>query len=343
METTKVGSGGPVVDGRAFWSGGSGRWAGEQMLRALQQGRELSASVLRTADTLRLREWIEFDQALVKSALIRLRGIADLRAAGLTRPVRGGLGKTFFQYEKSSFLQPAQLTMDGIARTEGDRQEFELNSLPLPILHKDFYINLRTLTASRAMSEPLDTMQIETAGRVIAEKLEDMLFNGGPQFGGTPIYGYATHPDANTATFGSNGAWDQAAKTGENILTDVLSMITELEQDRMYGPYALYVPSGYSVKLEGDFKANGDKTIRDRLLSVDRLQSVTVADQMPAAKVIMVQMTSDTVVLVDGEPLQTIQWDIEGGFQVNFKGFQICVPLIRSDKDKHCGVCVLSA
>ena len=38
-----------------------------------------------------------------------------------------------FQYEKITDMNPAAVSMDGMAKTEGDRQEFELASLPLPI------------------------------------------------------------------------------------------------------------------------------------------------------------------------------------------------------------------
>jgi uncharacterized linocin/CFP29 family protein len=330
-----------VDGGKLFWGGASGRWAGEQLLRALQNNVPLTPQVLRTLDTLRKDEWIEFDEALVRAAVIRLRGVADLRALGLTRPARGGLGKTVFQWEKVTDMEPAQVSMDGMARTENDRQEFELSSLPLPIIHKDFFLNLRTLLASRERGETLDTTQIETAGRLIAERLELMLFQGGPTFAGLPIYGYTTHPNRNQQPFITNGAWDQAAKTGENILADVLAAIGKLEADRMYGPYGLYVPSGFSLHLEEDFKANSDKTIRQRLLEVDRLQFINVADQCPANKCVLVQLTPDVITLVDGEPLQTIQWDIQGGFQINFKGFMMSVPLIRVDSEERCGVCII--
>jgi uncharacterized linocin/CFP29 family protein len=338
--TPVSGAGVGVDTGRTFWSGSTGRWAGEQLLRALQEGREMSAQVLRTLDTLRKDEWVEFDEALTEAATIRLRGVADLRAAGLTRPVRGGLGKTVYQYEKVTDMNPAGVSMDGIVRTEGDRQEFSQANVPLPIIHKDFYINLRTLMASRERGESLDVTQVRTAGRLIAERQEQILFQGGPTFAGMPLYGYLTHPDRNVTAY-SNGHWNDGVATGADILDDVLAMLAALEADRMYGPYMLYVPSLYSVPLEADFKAASDKTIRQRLLEIDRLQGVVVADQLTADRVVMVQMSADTVQLIEGEPLQTIQWDVEGGFQVNFKGFTISVPAIKSDAELHCGVCVI--
>jgi len=328
-----------VEHGRSFWSGSSGRWAGEQLLKAAAAGREITPAELRTLDTLRKDEWIEFDEALVAEGVIRLRGVADLIAAGLTRPVANGLGKTIFQYEKVTDMNPAAVSLDGMAKTEGDRQEFQINSLPLPITHKDFFLNLRTLIASRNRGESLDTTQARTAGRLVAEATEAMLFVGGPTFGGFGIYGYTTHPDRNTGTFEATGdSWANAGKTGAQILEDVLAMIGAAEGDRYFGPYMLYIPSGFSTKIEEDFKANSDKTIRQRLLEVDRIQGVKVCDQMPANEAVLVQMTSDVTALVQGEPLQTIQWDIEGGFQINFKAFTIQVPLIRSDDQGRSGV-----
>lgn len=323
-----------VEDGQRVMRSGTGKWAGEQMLKALAAGKSFSASVLRTADTLSKDEWVILDEALVEEGKIRLRGVADLMAAGLTKPVANGLGKTVLQWEKISDMNPASVSLDGMAKTEGDRQEFTLNSLPLPITHKDFYINLRTLTASRERGESLDTTQARTAGRLVSEAVEAMLFLGGPTFGGAAIYGYTTHPNRNTGAIGTSWASD----TGENILTDVLAMITALEGDRFYGPYNLYIPSGYSAVMGADFKAASDKTIRQRILELDQINSVTVVDSLAANHVVMVQLTSDVVQLVEGEPLQTVQWDIEGGFQINFKAFTIMVPLVKSDAQGRSGV-----
>jgi hypothetical protein len=313
------------------------------MLKALNESGTITSDVLRVLDTLRKDEWIAFDEALVEEGVIRLRGVGDLIERGLRKTIPNGLGKTMLEYEKVNDMNPAEVSLDGMAKTEGDRLEFVPGNLPLPITHKDFFLNLRTLLASRSRGEGLDTAQARVAGRLVAEKVEHMLFNGGPQFGGNPIYGYINHPNRNTVGFGTNGHWGQAAKTGADILADVQTMISLMEGDRFFsGPYMIYVPAGASVKLDDDFKANGDKTVRQRVLEVDRVAGIKVADQMPANTVVMVQLTSDVVQLVEGEPLQTIQWDIEGGFQVNFKAFTIQVPLIRADAQGRSGVVHMS-
>lgn len=324
--------------GKSLFSGAAGRWATAQLKKAALEGKALSAAALRTADTLRHEEWKFFDEELVKEATIRLVGVADLIGRGLTINVPNALGKTVFGYEKLTDMSPATTSLDGISRTDNDRQEFDLSQLPLPITHKDFFINLRVLAASREKGEALDTTQVGTAGRVVSEQLENMLFNGGKTFGGMPIYGYRTHPDRNTSAFGGGESWEEAGKSGEEMLVDLQTMKTGLHADRMFGPYWLYVPADAAVKLDGDFKSNSDKTIRQRLEEVDGILGVRVADQLPTKNVLLVQATKDVTCWVNGESLQTIQWDEYGGFEINFKAFAIGVPLIRSDAAGRSGV-----
>ncbi len=324
--------------GNQFLAAASGHWAGERMLAAMKEGRPLAAAELRTLDTLRKDEWIAFDQALIEEGSIRLRGIADLISAGLTIPVANALGKTIFEYEKVNDMDPAVTSLDGLARGNNDRQTFSLSNLPLPITHKDFNISMRTLAASRERGESLDTTQVRTAGRLVAEQLESLLFAGGSTYGGSPLYGYTTHPDRNTGSFQTNGNWTNGAKVGADYVEDILFMMAVLETDRFYGPYILYVASGVGLELEEDFKSNSDKTIRQRLLEIENLSDIRTADQVPTDEIVLVQMTRDVVALVDGEPLQTVQWDIYGGMAVAFKAFAIQVPLIRSDAQGRSGI-----
>lgn len=331
---------GSVVDtGKTFWGGSSGRWAGERLAAAMKAGRVMGPDELRTLDTLRKDEWVHFDEALIEEGIIRLRGIADLIDAGLVIPVPNAMGRTIFEYEKMTDMNPAEVSLSGIPRTEDDRVEFELGALPIPIIHKDFNINLRTLEASRSRGEALDTTQARVSGRLVAEELERMLFNGGKTFGGNPIYGYTTHPDRNEIDFATAGeTWDAAGKTGEEILADVIAMKAALEADRFYGPYWLYLPPNFSTAIDEDFKTNSDRSIRERLMMVDGLRAIRVVDQLATSNAVMVNVSRDVAALVDGEPLQTVQWDIEGGFIVKFKAFQIAVPLIRSTNEGRSGV-----
>ena len=328
-----------VQRGRDFADGASGRWAGERLSKALKKSNRISPAVWRTNDTLRKDEWIHLDEALVEEGVIRLRGVQDLIDNGQVIPVANAMGKTIVEYEKVTDMEPAIVSLDPAARSDLDRQEFELARVPLPVTHKDFNLSLRTLAASRETGEALDTTQARTAGRLVSERLEQMLFQGlTGNFGGFPVYGYTTHPDRNPSGFGAGGAWSLGAKTGEQILDDLLAAIVVENADRFYGPFNVYLPANTSTKMEEDFKAESDKTIRSRLLEVDMVNDIRVVDQLPADNVIIAQSTIDVAAWVMGEATQTVQWDLYGGFKVAFKAFAIQVPLIRSDAQGRSGV-----
>lgn len=327
-------------DGPSFW--GSGRWATERMVAALNAGQELTASLLRTNATLRKDEWVEMDEALIEEGLQRLQGVADLIAAGLTRPIANSLGTTVLEWETVGEMTPASVSMTGLSRTENDALEFAPGTLPLPIIHKDFSMDIRKLSASRKRGEGLDTTMGRGAGRVCAEESERMLFQGGKTFGGMPIYGYLTHPNRNTVSFGTGGSWALGTKTGEQMLADVLTIASILEADQVYGPFWMYVSGAIDLNLQKEFKAATNGSIKARLLQYERLQRITVVDFLPADTVLVVVPRRETVVIALGESLQSIQWDFAGGFGVNFKSFMIQVPLIRATQSGKSGIVHMS-
>lgn len=328
-----------------------GSWATERYKEAMRAGKALSGAIFRTNDVLRHEEWKHFDEVLVEEYLKRIVGVADLQGAGLTRPVANSLGKTEFDYELVTYMDDASVSISGLTQTDNDRQEFAQGQIPLPMTHKDFWLDLRTLTSSREKGEALDTMQIRTAGRVIAEAAETLLFQGGQAFGNAlkKIYGYTTFPSRYTTPFGTGGDWTPAnfgTKTPAEILADVVTMKQALINHRHYGPYWVYVSTDSETTLDQDYAVGTpgsglttvSKTIRERILMVDHVEKVQVSDFLPPTTVIMVQADMNTACWVQGESLQTVQWDADGGFRINFKAFQIGVPLIRADIQGRAGI-----
>ncbi len=315
-----------------------GRWATEQLVAAMAAGQPLSESVLRTCDTLRKDEWIELDDELVREGKLRLKAVDQLRSRGLVTPIANAFGKTVFQYEQVNDMEAAIVSLDGLARGDNDRHVFSQINTPIPIIHKDFHINLRTLSASRERGESLDVSQTADAGRRVAEKLEDLLINGGPTYGGNPIYGYRTLPNRTTGAHGTNGVWTDGSKTGTNMLDDVLTMKEGLQDDLFFGPYGLLLPGNYDVVVDSDFKANGDATIRDRILRINGVEDIQTCDQLADSEMILVNLSSDVVTMLDGVTLQTVQWDMSGGFRVDFKAFMIGGPLVKSTKGSRSGI-----
>ena len=291
-----------------------------------------------TNATLRKDEWKHLDEAVVRAAQQRMIGVQDLYSRGLVYRLTNGLGTTVLETETMSDIEEAQVSMDAVTRARKDRPDFSIGYLPLPIISKDFALDIRTLNASRTRGQALDTIQAELAARKVMEKAESILFAGFSSYayGGGTIYGYIDHPKRNEYTLTAH--WNDSAATGETILADTLGMIQAAIDDRHYGPYVLYIPTNFQTALGEDFKSNSDKSVRQRLLEIDQLSDIKVADFLTSDNVLLVQMTSDVVRMVEGLPIQTLQWETEGGLMLNFKVMTIMVPQIRADYSEYSGI-----
>jgi uncharacterized linocin/CFP29 family protein len=298
---------------------------------------------LATNATLRKDEWKQYDEAILKAAQNRLVGVADLERRGLVYTIGNGLGKTVLEYEDVGDINEAEVSMDGARRSKGDAPDFSIKYLPLPLVYKDFDINARTLAASRTTGDPLDTTMGQLAGIKVADKIENILFNGltvggtNFTFGGGTLYGYSNHPNRNTYTL--TAGWNLSAATGATILADVNAMKQALLADKKFGPYVLYIPAAYETVLDEDYTSGYPKTIRQRLLEIGNLSEIKVIDNLTVGNVLLVSMSIETVRLVKGMDITPVEWTSEGNMLHHFKVMAIQIPQIRADQDGKCGVC----
>ena len=304
--------------------------------RLLSSG--MSVNSLRTNATLRKDEWKHYDTVAIKAAQRRLVGISDLMSRGLTYSLTNGLGTTVLEYEDMSDVNDAQLSLDAVSRGQSDAIEFDLKYLPLPIVHADFDISIRKLNASRTTGQPLDTLMVEAKSQKIAEKLESILFTGSSSFtyGGGTIYGYTDFPHRNTGSLGAD--WDDSTATGATILADLVAMKQASIADRHFGPWILYIPTAYETVLDEDYVSGYPKTIRQRLMEVGGILDIKVVDLLTANNVLLVEMDKQTVRLVEGLPLTTVEWQTQGNMVFNFKLMTIAVPQLRADQSNRCGI-----
>jgi uncharacterized linocin/CFP29 family protein len=297
-----------------------------------------SAQLVNNA-TLRRDEWKQLDDALVRVQRERLTGFDDLRNAGLVYNLSNGIGTTVLEHHKISDAMEAELSMDGKVRGKNDRPDFSTEYLPIPILHVDYEINMRALEASRSLGNPLDTSSAESAVRRIRERLDDMLFTDTKYaFSGGTIWSYLNHPDRNPVTL--DNAWDASASTPATIVADVVAMKQSSIDAKHYGPWKIYIPTSYETVLDEDYDTSGasTQTIRERILKISGIQDIKVADRLTDDNVVMVQMTSNVVRIVNGMPIQNVEWKSEGGFVGNYKVMTIQVPQIRSDYNGNTGL-----
>lgn len=291
-----------------------------------------------TANAALLRdEWIEIDKVVQKISRERLVGAGDLLSKGLTYNLTNPMGKTVFEYQDMDDPGQAQLSMDGATQGQGDRPNFLTKYLPIPIIHSDFTIGQRALEASRNSGDALDTTIVEAHTRRVVEKLEDMLFTDTTYaFGGGTIYSYLNFTNKNSVAITAN--WDAAGKTGAQILTNVLAMISASIAAKHYGPWVMYIPTAYQTKLSEDYTTGYPKSIMQRLMEIEGITAIRVADRLTANKVLLVQMTSDVVRLINGFSPKVIQWSSQGGMIHHFKVMAIQVPQMRADQNGNSGI-----
>jgi len=304
--------------------------------RLLQSGFNINA--LRTNDTLRLREWIQYDTAVVQVAKAKLVGVADLMAAGLVYDLPNALGSTRLEWETDTDMNPASVSMSGISRSQDDEVEYNLVGMPIPIVHKDWTLNIRHLEASRRTGTPLDVTKAQKAGRSVAEQIESILWNGYTGLGSNnTIFGYTNAQFRNTGT--SSADWSSGTATdGHNILADVLTMMEAAQADHMYGPYVIYLPIPVFTNLQADFKANSALSIYQRLIEIPGISAIRSTANLTSKNILMVQMTADVVQMVDGIQPTMVQWESHGGMLINFKIIAIMLPRIRNDSEQQSGI-----
>ena len=302
----------------------------------------MDINCLRTNATLRQDEWKVLDAEIISEAQNRLVVVRDVLTRGLTLNLKNGLGTTILESENVGDMNAAQVSMNGVTKGSNDTVNYEVVGLPLPMIHKDYSIEIRKLNSSRNQGEALDATQAGLSARKVADIAEDMLLNGySMTYGGYTIYGYTNYTNRNTVTLSVD--WDASSKTGKQIVDDVLSCKQALIAAKFFGPFAMYVPTAYDTRLDEDYSdSKGSNTVRERILAIKGVESIEVADHMTANNVVMVQMTKDVVREVIGMPITNVEWSSEGGMIFNFKVMEIMVPQIRSDQSGNCGIAHLS-
>ena len=311
---------------------------GREYITQNRNGKLVAVPIANATATLRKDEWIELDGVVVKAAKERLKAVADLRGAGLTYSIPNGMGKTILETETQSDINDADVSMDGLRQGANDRPLYELTSLPLPIIHKDFSFSARQIATSRNGNSPLDMTMADLAARKVAETAEKLLIGsyGTYAFGGGTIYGYTNFPNRLTQviTAPTAGGW-----TGSTIVTEVLAMRQSSVNAYHYGPWRLYFGTSWLQYLDEDYSsAKGDNTVRERLEAIDGITSVSTLDYLTGYQVLLVQQTTDVVREVIGMDVTTLQWETNGGMLQNFKVMAILVPQIRADQNSNTGI-----
>lgn len=282
---------------------------------------------------LRKDEWKELDAAVVDVARDRLNGIAELRRRGLVRNL-GGLGTLIAEYERLVDMSDANLDMSGRTAGELDTPGFDLVGVPVPIIHKDFEINIRRLEASRRLGDSLDTTGATVAARKVADRLESVFFNGATLTvgGSSVLYGLTTHPNRNT---GSSSDWGTIA----NIFTAVNAMVAAAEADGYYGPFVLWASTNQYAESRAVYTDGSGQSAMMRCLdAIPALEGFLPSDKLADGTVVLANMSADVVQFALAQDIVTVEWSTMGGMVSNFKVLTAAVPIVKSDSGGNSGI-----
>lgn len=321
------------------YSGANGRTYVDVPVFNAQKGCfETKAVVTNAPSALRYDDWRLIDTAVLKAARQRLRLVADLRGSGLQHTIPNGMAKTVFSTEKMSDPGSASVSMDGLRKGEGDRPEFSMDNLPLPIIHSDFSFSARQIAVSRNSNTPIDTSMAEAAARRVAEIAEKMAIGsyGTYAFGGGTIYGLTNFPNRITKSLTAPTA---TGWTPNTTLVQILDMKQKSIDSMQYGPWILYCGTSWDQYLDNDYSAaKGDNTLRERIKKIEGINDVRTLDFLSGFQMVLVQQTTDTIREVVGLDFTTVQWEGQGGMEINYKVLAIMVPQIRADYYGKCGI-----
>ena len=214
---------------------------------------------------------------------------------------------------------------------------------PIYLIWDEAGFNVRELAAAQQMGRPLETDEVEQAVRNVNFAAEDIIINGLD----VNIAGHASPgllDTTNTQAYETNTAWDNAGKTGAEIVTDVLAMRAVLSADKYYGPYTLYVPTLYGAALQRPFDSAGGTsvTIQGFLQQLEfggRNLRLRTADLLPANRTLLVQDTAQVCDVIVGQAPVAINPKPELEFSSKWLVYACIVPRVKSNILGNFGIC----
>lgn len=288
------------------------------------QSEAQAASGLVVNATLRKDEWEQVDAKVNDVMRERLTIVDDLRGRGLITPV--SIGTILRVTESLDDFSDAELSFDGDTAPQKDRPNYNQQTIPVPVISKDFSVNWRQLAASRQRGEALDVTAAGLATRKVRDRMQALVTNGyaaGPN--GNSIPGLTSA--ANRLTVSGGSAWNLS---GAAPIDDVKLMLETAYNHNLFGPFFLYVAKNYWASIQEDYSAaKGEKTVMERILAFSDIEQVRPLDALADGSVVLVQMTDDVIDYTEAQVVTTVQWD-KTPFVTNFRVLSVGGPHIKN-------------
>lgn len=163
-----------------------------------------------------------------------------------------GFGVQKIDFNKLVDMSAAELSM---TMTENaDIIGLTNDTLPIPILHKEWEINRRDLASSKRNGTPLDTVGPETAASKVAALEDSLIIDGwsadGTNYDFNGLYQSASNDYSTTKDFGTAG----------NAILAVKGGIALLLADHIKPPYNITLNQVQYAEILGPRAATSDKT-----------------------------------------------------------------------------------
>lgn len=291
----------------------------------------------------------KYSNEFVDDAVVRIGReglvIAGDRMDQFSVPMPNWLSILVLTSHKVSEARRAQRGMVPGSKGEGGIQDKTPYSIPIYVTWDEFAFNARELAAAERSGHPLDTDEVEQSVRNVNYAVEDAIINGLTEnVSGLSSPGLLD--TTNTQAYETNTAWDDAGKTGAEILTDVLAMRAVLAADKFYGPYTLYIPTSYGAALQKPFDSTGGggtsvttQRFLEQLTFGGRNLRVVTADLLPANRTLLVQDNASVCDVIVGAQVSTINPSPEYEWHTRWTTFACIVPRVKSDYAGNFGVC----
>lgn len=289
-------------------------------------------------------EWKTLDTRLMEVREDELHLFDQLRDRGLTTTT--DLSTIIYEYEKS----PVQ-TDTGASISMGlqDRAQDELPGLteefagiPIPIVHKSYHLNERTLRVNANSGQDINTATQDMAARGVTNELREMFLNGwSGQVDGYSVDGLTTFADRNT--YLAQNWSDTVNTTASEIRGDILSMVELLEDDGFDendGGYVLYLSRNELRTLRRRTVGTEDDTqlwtrLQDEFGDYIEIERTT---SLPAGEAVLLQPSPDVIELVVASDLQNVEWESHAGFTTHMKVMASITPILKSTSTGQSGL-----
>ncbi|MBI2877110.1 MAG: bacteriocin family protein [Candidatus Tectomicrobia bacterium] len=205
-------------------------------------------------------------------------------------PITGPVGAGVQTVVQEVFLGAKLGSLDMIGEHNETLRPHARRHLPLPIIHKDFFIHWRDGESSQHFGIPLDTGPAASASVFCANAEDRLIFYGNEEME------YEGLTNAQKRTTVSRSDW----ATMGNGFKDVVAAIEKLIAAGQHGPYALALSPGLYTSLHREYGNTGLLEIEQiRRLATDGVYPSPMLDEPGAVLVSTGEQNMDLVIAQD--------------------------------------------